>query len=121
VTPWEIIIALLGSNALSAGVTAWATRRPSMLGAFTQAYVQLAARVAQLEKRVTELDGKLDAEQEAHDETRGKLVLERDAHVVTTGKLRRLLAWVRLVLAWSESDRSDLFPEVPVDVKEQLI
>jgi hypothetical protein len=120
VTPWEIIISLLGTNALAAGITAWATRRPSMFGAFTQAYVQLATRVASLEKRVAELDGRLDAEQEAHDLTRGLLTQERDDHATTTGKLRRVLNWVREVLAWSETDRTQDFPELPVDVKEQL-
>ncbi|PJE22351.1 MAG: hypothetical protein CK431_16965 [Mycobacterium sp.] len=117
----EMIVALVGSNAVTAGVTTWLKGRPSMVGAMTQAYTQIATRVGTLEVKVSALESKLGTEQLAHAGTREELHQERAAHMTTKGLLGRALAYIREVVNWERGDRIMPLPTPTVELLRESL
>lgn len=117
----ELVVALVGSNAATAGITTWLKGRPSMVGAMTQAYTQIATRVGTLEGKVSALESKLGTEQLAHAGTRKELHQERAAHMTTKGLLGRALAYIREVVAWDRSDRAMPLPAPTVELLRESL
>lgn len=105
-TTTELFGLLIGSSALSAGVTAFATRKATMLTAFTGAYTALAKRVTDLETRLGELESKLGSERELHSRTRELL--------------RIAVRHIRDVIAWGASDRAAPLPPPPAELLVEL-
>jgi hypothetical protein len=98
----ELIAALAGSSVLSAVVTAFATRSPSMLKEFTKSYTDVVKRLAMVESRVDRLGDQLGAEREEHGKTRGLLAVARHA--------------LRSIMNWDRAGREGPLPEPPAEV-----
>lgn len=105
-TPAEWIGIAAGSTVFASAITAAATRRPSMIKAFTESYERLAKRLADVETKVDHLESAL------HD--------ERKEHGVTKEGFRVALRYIREAVAWASGPRHTEFPPPPAELMREL-
>lgn len=106
ITPFEWGGMIAGSTVLASTVTALATRRPSMIKAFTDSYRELTQRLASVEAKVETLESTLNEERTEHSRTRDVL--------------RVALRHIRDVVAWGAGPRLTELPPPPAELVKEL-